>query len=88
MSTSKLKFEKIGIEEREVLLDCLGYEIDETGLIIVKKTKEAYKDPLFGNYTFIENASILPGSTIIVDTSEISLAEYLTRYVDEGEDGD
>ncbi len=78
----EIKFEKIGIEERKALLDILGYEVNEDGIIIVKETGREYKDPITEEVVFIENASVLPGSTVIINTSELSLAEYVTRYLE------
>ncbi len=77
-----IKFEKIGIEEKKVLLDILGYEVDEDGLILDKKTKKEHKCPITGEVVFIENASVLPGSTVVINTSELSLSEYFTKFVE------
>ncbi len=82
MTDTEIKFEKIGIEERKVLLDILGYEVNEDGIILDKKTGKEYKDPITGDVVFIENASILPGSTVIINTSELTLSEYITRYLE------
>jgi len=79
---TEIKFEKIGIEERKVLLDILGYEVNEDGIVIDKNTGEEYKDPITGDVVFIENASILPGSTVIINTSELTLSEYITKYLE------
>ncbi len=77
-----IKFEKIGIEEKKVLLDIFGYEVDEDGLILDKETKEEHKCPITGEVVFIENASVLPGSTVVINTSELSLSEYFTKFVE------
>ncbi len=82
MGDNEIKFEKIGIEERKVLLDILGYEVNEDGIIIDKNTGEEYRDPITGDVVFIENASILPGSTVIINTSELTLSEYITKYLE------
>ena len=82
MGDTEIKFEKIGIEERKVLLDILGYEVNEDGIIIYKNTGEEYRDPITGDVVFIENASILPGSTVIINTSELTLSEYITKYLE------
>ncbi len=77
-----IKFEKIGLEEKKVLLDIFGYEVDEDGLILDKKTKKEHKCPITGDVVFIENASVLPGSTVVINTSELSLSEYFTKFVE------
>ncbi len=80
--SSEIKLMKLGLEEKRVLLDILGYEVNEDGVILDKKTKKEHRCPITGDIVFIENASILPGSTVVINTSALSLAEYFTRYVE------
>ncbi|MCJ7648262.1 MAG: hypothetical protein MUP85_06590 [Candidatus Lokiarchaeota archaeon] len=82
MNDSEIKFEDIGIDEKIILMDILGYEVDDNGLVLEKETENEYKCPISGEPVFIENASILPGSTVIINTSDFSLSEYFTRFVD------
>ncbi|MCX9010146.1 MAG: hypothetical protein OIN66_03385 [Candidatus Methanoperedens sp.] len=82
MNETEIKFEEIGIEEKKILLDILGYEIGEAGIILDKETKKEHICPITETVVFIENASILPGSTVVINTSELSLAEYFTRFVE------
>lgn len=82
MDDIDIKFEDIGIEEKRALLDILGYEVGEGGIILNKETKENHVCPITGEIVFVENASILPGSTVIIKTSELSLAEYFTKFVE------
>lgn len=82
MNDLDIKFEEIGIEERKILLDILGYEVDEGGIILNKETKKKHVCPITGDVVFIENASILPGSTVVIKTSELSLAEYFTAFAE------
>lgn len=82
MDDTEIKFEEIGIEEKKILLDILGYEIGEDGIILDKDTKKEHICPITGEVVFIENASILPGSTVVMKTSELSLAEYFTVFVE------
>jgi len=82
MNSLEIKFEDIGIEQKIALVDILGYKVDENGLILDKETEKEYECPLTGGTVFVENASILPGSTIIINTSELSLSEYFTQFVD------
>lgn len=76
------KFEKLTVPEMTVLLNVLGYNIGEGGLLIDKKTKEFHKCPITNENVFIEDASVLPGSTLVIKTSELSLAEYFTEYLE------
>lgn len=78
----EITFEKLNLDEMHTFLDIIGYETDEDGVIIDKETKEEYISPVTEQTVFIENASVLPGSTIIVDTSELSLSEYFTKYLE------
>jgi hypothetical protein len=82
MNGLEIKFEYISIEQKIALVDILGYKVDENGLILDKETEKESKCPITSEPVFIENASILPGSTIIINTSELSLSEYFTQFVD------
>lgn len=82
MNDTEIKFEEIGIEEKKILLDVLGYEIGEAGIILDKETKKEHICPITESVVFIENASILPGSSVVINTSELSLAEYFTKFVE------
>ncbi len=82
MNDMEIKFEEIGIEEKKILLDVLGYEIGEAGIILDKETKKEHICPITESVVFIENASILPGSSVVINTSELSLAEYFTKFVE------
>ncbi|MCJ7648054.1 MAG: hypothetical protein MUP85_05535 [Candidatus Lokiarchaeota archaeon] len=80
MNDIDVKFEDINIEERKALMDILGYYTDENGLIFSKETKKEHICPVTKDVVFIENASILPGSTVIINTTDLSLSEYFTEF--------
>lgn len=82
MDAAEIKFEEIGIEEKKILLDILGYEVGEAGIILDKNTKKKHICPITESVVFIENASVLPGSTVVINTTELSLAEYFTMFVE------
>ncbi len=82
MEEMEIKFEQIDLEEKKVLLDILGYGVGEAGIILDNETKKEHICPITGSVVFIENASILPGSTVVINTSELSLAEYFTKFVE------
>jgi len=80
MNDIDVKFEDIDIEEKKALMDILGYYIDENGLIYNKETKKEHICPVTKDVVFVENASILPGSTVIINTTDLSLSEYFTEF--------
>lgn len=73
-------FTDINIEQKTALMDILGYSVDENGIIFDKETNKQHICPITGEQVLIDNASILPGSTIIINTTELSLSEYFTDY--------
>ncbi len=80
MNDIDVKFENINIEQKTALMDILGYYVDEKGIIFDKKTKMQHICPITDESVSIDNASILPGSTIIINTTELSLSEYFTDF--------
>ena len=67
-------------EHKKLLLDLLGYCVDDKGVIIVKKTKKPHICPLTGTKIKLSEASILPwNSYIVVKTSAVTLSEYITK---------
>ena len=73
-------FTDINSEQKTALMDILGYYVDEKGIIFDKKTKMQHICPITEESVSIDNASILPGSTIIINTTELSLSEYFTDF--------
>lgn len=82
MDKKEINFQEINIGEKMILLDALGYEIGEAGIIINKDTRKEHICPITGRVVFIENASVLPGSTVVINTTELSLAEYFTEFIE------
>lgn len=81
--STDISFIEINDEEREVLLDILDYEVDGEGYIVDKRTKKHHICPLSNTKIPISSSSILPGSTIIINTSVLTLSEYFSRYIEE-----
>ncbi len=77
-----ISFVEMNDAERKLLLDILDFEIDEEGFIVDKKTKRHYICPLSKTKVPISSSSILPGSTIVLNTSALTLSEYFTRYLE------
>ena len=82
MEDTDRKFQSISFEEKKALLDILGYDVGEGGLILDKSTKKEHMCPITKEVVFVENASILPGSTVVIKTTELSLAEYFTEFIE------
>lgn len=80
----EISFIEMNDEERTLLLDILDYEVDEDGFVVDKKTKKHYICPVSKTKVPISSSSILPGSTIILNTSALTLSEYFTRYLEKG----
>lgn len=78
----EIEFLEISNEEKKVLLDVLGYDVDEKGLIISREKKVPHICPYTKREVFLDNASILPGSTIIINTSALSLSEYISKNLE------
>ena len=77
-----IEFLSISDDEKRVLLDILGYDIDETGLIIKRETQQPHICPITNRHVYLKDASILPGSEIVINTSAISLAQYFSKYLE------
>jgi hypothetical protein len=82
VNNAEIEFEDIGFDEKKILLDILGYGIGEKGIIFNKETNEEHICPVTKEVVTIEEASILPGSTIVMNTTELSLSEYFLDYVE------
>jgi len=79
-----VKFVGISEENKRILLDVLGYKVDKEGIILIKKTKKPYICPITQEKIYLKNASILPlNSHIIINTSALSISEYLSLLTEE-----
>jgi hypothetical protein len=78
----EIEFIEISEGEKKILLDVLGYDVDEKGLIISREDNKPHRCPYTKREVFLKNASILPGSTIIIDTSVLSLSEYVSKNLE------
>ncbi|HJH29906.1 MAG TPA: hypothetical protein C5S51_09490 [Methanosarcinaceae archaeon] len=80
MNDIDVTFTNINIEQKTALMDILGYYVDENGIIFDKETNIQHICPITEETVSIDNASILPGSTIIINTTELSLSEYFKEF--------
>ncbi len=78
-----ITFFDIGDTEKELLLDILNFDVDENGIIIERGTGSPHICPITREKVRFNDASILPGSTVLINTSAISLSEYFSRFLDQ-----
>jgi len=75
MEKEKTKVLNLTDEEKKVLLDALDHGVDNEGYVI-----DSEGNRVIDRYSDIpiklERASILPGSTVIIDTNSFSISEY------------
>jgi len=78
-------FISLSDEQKLVLLKSLDYDVDHNGYIVDKNNKKVMCK--YSNQPVLfKNASILPGSTVIVNTSLITISEYISDYLEADED--
>jgi len=75
-------FVKLTDEQKLNLLKALDYDVDSKGFIIDTKTGKKIVCKYTEKPVLFKDASILPGSTIIVNTSLITLSEYIYDYLE------
>ena len=76
-----ITFTKLDKEQKKILLEALGFSVEEDGLVLNDEGKP-HICPYTQKKVFLENASILPGSIVVINTSSLTLSEYITDYVD------
>ena len=69
-------------EEKALLLEVLGFSVDQEGYVYDELLKERHICPYTKKEVLFENASILPGSTIIINTSALTISEYITEKIE------
>ena len=73
-----IEFLDLKPEEKKLLLESLGFTIDEGGYVYDGLLQERSICPYTKKEILFDNASILPGSTLIINTSALTLSEYIT----------
>ncbi len=74
---------KLTVDQKIILLDFLGYKVKNG--IIYKKDDTPCKCPYTKEPVRFCDASIMPGSTILFNTTALTLAEYFSEYVENEE---
>ena len=69
-------------EDKKILLEMLGYNVDKEGFVI-SLNNERMICPFTNGPVSLEDASIMPGSLIIMNTTPVTLSEYFYQYPDE-----
>lgn len=76
-----ISFDSLNDNQKRVLLKALDYNIDENE-VILDKTGKPHLCPYTKRKVLLKNASIMPGSVIVMNTSSLTISEYITDYVD------
>ena len=83
MNDEKLEvvsLKQLSVTDKIMLLRELGYQTDSK--MVLNEKGEVVSDKYIGIPVAIENMLIFPGSTIILDNNELSIAKYLEEYGD------
>lgn len=76
------RFLSLNKEKKELLLLALGYRIDEKGFICWSDTGRKVRCKYTKRPVHFNEASILPGSTIVINTTPTSLSKYIEEYLE------
>ena len=82
---SRLKFLNLDDTRKKILLDILGYAVDEEGFVLNKETGNRHRGPFSEETVKLEEAFVLPGSTIVDKTDALTMSDYISRYRDNDE---
>ena len=75
---TEIEFLDLNSEEKTLLFEVLGFSIDSDGYVYDELLKDRHLCPYTKKEILFQNASILPGSTLIINTSALTLSEYIT----------
>lgn len=79
-----MKFIELTDQQKTVLLDFLGYAVKD-GIVFSKKDNKPHICPYTREPVRFSEASVMPGSTIVFNTNALTLAEYFSEHVENGE---
>ncbi len=82
-----MQFIRLFDAEKKILLDFLGYGVNKDGIVVSKDNKMLIC-PYTGEPIRFKDASVMPGSTVIFNTSPFTLAEYFSKHVECGDNND
>ena len=75
------EFSRLKENEKKVLLKALGYDISESGFVVEEHTKRVVWCRYTNKPVKFDEASVLPGSTIVINTTPISLSSYIEEFL-------
>lgn len=78
----EIVFKNLPRHIKKLYLELLGYSIDDEDFITDEKKKRV-KCEYSLEYIQLKTASILPGSTIIINTSPYTLSSYISDHLAE-----
>jgi len=82
-----MEFEELGNEEKKLLLNAYNYEVNEGGVIVDTLLKEPLISQDSQKPIKLENASLLPGSMKIIDTTPLTISKFLREKIELKENG-
>ena len=77
----EFKVTHLNDENKKLLLDFLGFTIDADNLVVDKSNNKRVICPYSNKYVHLSNASVMPGSTIIINTSPYTLSCYISEFL-------
>jgi hypothetical protein len=76
------KFLDLSKEKKKLLLLALGYKVDEKGFIRWHDSGRKVQCRYTKRPVHFNESSILPGSTIVINTTPTSLSKYIEEYLE------
>ncbi|MFH0986495.1 MAG: hypothetical protein V1911_00430 [Candidatus Micrarchaeota archaeon] len=77
-----MDFIEITSDQKKGLLSLLGYDIDKENFLKYRETGEQHICPISHKKVKLENASIVPGSTLVINSDLLTISEYLVDYLE------
>ncbi len=75
----EFEFTNLSESRKKLLLQLLGFQVDEEGFIV--QSGKRHLCPYTKEYVQFEEASILPGSTVVIKTSPYTISSYISDYL-------
>ncbi len=69
-------------EDKKILLGILDYDVDEQGFVL-STDKTPTICPFTNKPVKLDDASLMPGSLIVMNTTPVTLSEYFYQYPDD-----
>ena len=69
----------VSCEEKTAILECLGYIVNDNNKLVNSETGKLHICPISKKPIDIDNASVVPGSVLVINSDTMSLAEYFAQ---------